>query len=316
MKEIPLYLFTGFLEGGKTHFIQETMEDSNFNEGVPTLLLMCEEGEEEYDVFQFPNEGKNITLSTFDKEDRLTPDRLEALRKRANAEMVVVEYNGMWNIDSLYNNLPPHWVVAQEIFIADATTIMQYNANMRQLVVDKLNSSQVVVFNRVSESTDQMALHKLVRGISRRAKIAYETVDGDLSFDDIEDPLPFDVNAKEIIIEDKDYAIFYRDISEETEKYDGKTISFKAVIARQEGMDKDQLALGRHVMFCCADDIAYRAFDSRYKDASQFKSYDWASVTAKVKIEKSRFYGTKGPVLYVTKMEKAEKPDPELATFY
>ena len=222
----------------------------------------------------------------------------------------------MWNIDSLYNNLPPNWAVAQEIFIADSTTIMQYNANMRQLVVDKLNSTQVVVFNRVSSEMDTMDLHKLVRGISRRARIAYETVVGELSFDDIEDPLPFDINAPIIEIEDKDYAIFYRDISEETDKYNGKTITFKAVVAKQAEMDKDQLALGRHVMFCCADDIAYRAFDSRFKDAQQFKSYDWATVTAKIKIEKSHFYGTKGPVLYVSKMEKAEKPDPELATFY
>ena len=173
MKEVALYLFTGFLEGGKTHFIQETMEDSNFNEGAPTLLLVCEEGEEEYDVFQFPNDGKNVTVATFDSEDRLTPDRLEALRKRANADTVVVEYNGMWNIDSLYNNLPPHWVVAQEIFIADSSTILQFNANMRQLVVDKLNSTQVVVFNRVTENTDQMALHKLVRGVNRKANICY-----------------------------------------------------------------------------------------------------------------------------------------------
>lgn len=316
MENVAVYLFTGFLEGGKTHFIQETMEDNNFNEGAPTLLLVCEEGEEEYNLSRFPCEGKNVTVSVFDEEDRLTPDRLEAQRKRANADTVVVEYNGMWSIDTLYNNLPPNWVVAQEIFIADATSIMQYNTNMRQLTVDKLNSTQVVVFNRVTDSTDRMALHKLVRGISRRAKIAYETVEGELTFDDIEDPLPFDIQAPVIEIADKDYAIFYRDISEETDKYNGKTISFKAVVARQEGMAKNQLALGRHVMFCCADDIAYRAFDSQCKDASRYASYDWVNVTAKVVIENSRFYGTKGPVLHVSRIERTEKPDPELATFY
>ena len=47
-KEIPVYLFVGFLESGKTKFIQETFEDPNFDSGDKTLLLICEEGEEEY----------------------------------------------------------------------------------------------------------------------------------------------------------------------------------------------------------------------------------------------------------------------------
>ena len=46
--EIPVYLFVGFLESGKTKFIQETFEDPNFDSGDKTLLLVCEEGEEEY----------------------------------------------------------------------------------------------------------------------------------------------------------------------------------------------------------------------------------------------------------------------------
>ena len=51
--EIPVYLFTGFLESGKTTFIQETLEDSGFNMGERTLLLLCEEGEEEYHKSRF-----------------------------------------------------------------------------------------------------------------------------------------------------------------------------------------------------------------------------------------------------------------------
>ena len=55
-KEIPVYLFVGFLESGKTKFIQETFEDPNFDSGDKTLLLICEEGEEEYNPkkFAFP----------------------------------------------------------------------------------------------------------------------------------------------------------------------------------------------------------------------------------------------------------------------
>ncbi len=174
--EIAAYLFTGFLEAGKTKFISETMTDPNFNDPSRRyLVIMCEEGEEELlpEVL-----GENVTLSVFDDPTRLSPDRLEAMRKRANADIVVVEYNGMWTLDAFYNALPANWMVYQEIFIADSTTILSYNANMRQLVVDKLTSCEMAVFNRTDPETDRMALHKLVRGVSRKANICYEDLQG------------------------------------------------------------------------------------------------------------------------------------------
>ena len=50
MQQIPVYSFTGFLDSGKTKFIQETLEDERFNAGERTLVLLFEEGEEEYDL--------------------------------------------------------------------------------------------------------------------------------------------------------------------------------------------------------------------------------------------------------------------------
>ena len=47
-KQVPVYLFTGFLESGKTKFAQQTLEDASFNNGDRILLLVCEEGVEEY----------------------------------------------------------------------------------------------------------------------------------------------------------------------------------------------------------------------------------------------------------------------------
>ena len=316
MDNIPVYLFTGFLEGGKTRFIQDTMEDKNFNAGEKTLLLLCEEGEEEYDFSRFPDGGKSVTLFEVPSEDWFTEDRLEAQRKRAGAERVIVEYNGMWQLDNLYNNLPQHWGVAQELWIADGTTALTYNANMRQQTVDKLKSVEVVIFNRVTPDTDRNALHKLVRGISRRAKIAYETTSGELEFDTIEDPLPFDINAPVIEVKDTDYALWYRDISEDMEKYDGKTVSFLGVVAKNPKMAKGEFALGRHVMTCCEADISYHAFLARWPQAETLSSYDWVRVTARISVKKTPFYGNKGPILEIVSLEKASKPDPEVATFY
>ena len=239
--DIPVYLFTGFLDGGKTKFIQETLEDKRFNNGEKTLLLLCEEGEEEYNKARFS--GENVFIEIIDKED-LTEANLEKLRKKCKAERVIIEYNGMWQLQDLFNAIPKKWIIAQEFMFADATTFISYNANMRSLVVDKLNTCEMVIFNRYNDSIDKMELHKIVRGISRNANIAYEKVNGDVEFDNIPDPLPFDIEADVIEIDDRDYAVWYRDMSEELDKYDGKSVKFKGMIAKHRSLPDKAFVIG------------------------------------------------------------------------
>ena len=314
MIEVPVYLFTGFLEGGKTSFIVETMKDPNFNDGKRKyLIITCEEGEVEY----YPDElGNNVSFASFDEEQLLTPDRLSAMQKRAGADIVVIEYNGMWMLDSLYNSLPQNFTVYQEIFICDSTTAEVYNANMRQLMVDKLTSCEMVVFNRTTPATDKMALHKIVRGISRKANICYEDTNGEIEFDQIEDPLPYDVNADFIEIKDEDFALFYRDMTEDFGKYNGKTIRFKGIVALDNLLPGGHFAVGRHIMTCCADDIAYRGVVAKGMGNLTLNTRDWVIVEGKLTEEFSKLYRGRGPVLTVKKIERAEKPIQEVATFY
>ncbi|MBP5610400.1 MAG: GTPase [Clostridia bacterium] len=319
---MPVYLFTGFLEAGKTKFIRETLCDKRFNDGGKILLLVCEEGEEEYDLAPNPNKKKdeadlsNVTVQTVDDPSWLTPDRLSALQKRTGAERVMVEYNGMWQFDALYNALPQGWFVCQEIMIADASTFLTYNANMRQQTVDKMTSAEVVLFNRVEPDRDVMELHKIVRAISRSANILYERTDGRLENDQIEDPLPFDLNAPVVEIKDEDYAIWYRDLIEDTKKYIGKTVRFKGIIARDDQLPRGVYAIGRHVMTCCVNDIAYRALAVKADDAERYNTRDWQLITAKIVLENCKLYGGKGPVLIPVAREKAVAPEREVATFY
>ncbi len=312
--EIPVYLFTGFLEAGKTSFIAETMRDPNFNDGKHKyLIITCEEGEEEYEPAEL---GENVSFASFDEEQKLTPDRLSAMQKRAGADIVVVEYNGMWTLDSFYNALPPTWMVYQEILVVDATTAVSYNANMRSLMVDKLTSSEMVVFNRVTPETDKITLHKIVRGVSRKANICYEDTEGEIEFDQFEDPLPYDIEADVINIDDRDFAIFYRDMTEDFSKYDGKTVKFKGIVALDKALGTTAFAIGRHIMTCCADDIAYRGVVAMGLCGLKLETRDWVSVTGELKEEYSKLYQGRGPVLHVTKIERAEKPAEEVATFY
>ena len=312
--EIPVYLFTGFLEAGKTSFIKETMNDPNFNnEKKQYLIITCEDGEEEFEPDAFPD---NVHFASFDDPQLMTPDRLNAMVKRSGADIVVVEYNGMWTIDSFYNALPRGWMVYQEIMIVDSTTILSYNQNMRQLVVDKLSSCEMVVFNRFKPEYDKMALHKIVRGVSKRANICYEDMSGEIEFDDIEDPLPYDINADIIEIKDEDFAIFYRDMTDEFEKYKGKTVRFKGIVALDASLPKENFALGRHIMTCCADDIAYRGVVAKGMHKLRLVTRDWVVAEGRLVEEYSALYKGVGPVLYVNKLEKSEKPLQEVATFY
>ncbi|MBR2342814.1 MAG: GTPase [Clostridia bacterium] len=312
--EIPIYLFTGFLEAGKTKFIAETLRDPGFNDGKRKILVICcEEGEEELDPSELSD---NISFAAFDEEQAITPDRLSAMVKRAGAEIVMVEYNGMWSLDSFYSALPDGWLVYQEIMIVDATTALNYNANMRQLMVDKLTGCEMVVFNRVADGTDKMPLHKLVRGVSRRASIAYEDMRGEIEFDNIEDPLPFDINAPVIDIRDEDFALFYRDMTEEFDKYRGKCVRFKGIVALDPSLPGGHFAVGRHIMTCCADDIAYRGVVAKGTGSLKLKTRDWVILEGRLNEEYSKLYRAKGPVLTVSKISAAEKPEVEVATFY
>ncbi|MBE5752820.1 MAG: GTPase [Clostridiales bacterium] len=312
--ETPVYMFVGFLESGKTKFIQETLEDVRFDTGENTLLLVAEEGEECYDESKFA--VKNVFIAYVDDKEDLTEEKLTALQLEYGATRVLVEYNGMWLLDDFFNAMPEGWMINQLMTFFDTATVMNFNTNMRQLVFDKIQNTQMVVFNRYVAPMDKMPLHKLVRGISRRADIVYEYLDGRADYDDIEDPLPFDVNAPIIEIEDRDYAFFYRDLSENMEEYIGKTVSFKGIVATDKRLPQDNIVIGRHIMTCCADDIQYSGLACVLPQTMNVKTRDWLKITAKIEFIKHQIYKGKGPVLVASIAEICQPPEEELATFY
>lgn len=313
-EQIPVYLFTGFLSGGKTHMIQESMEDKRFNSGEKTLIILCEEGEDELDVSSFY--GQNVYLEVIESEEQLTKKYLTELTGKHLLDRIIVEYNGMWLLQKFYESMPDNWGIYQQMMFAEAGTFVSYNANMRQLMVDKLTDAEMVILNRADDSIDKDEVHKIIRGVSRRAAITYDYPDGHVEYDEIEDPLPFDIEADVIVIEDDDYALWYRDLSEEMEKYDGKTVKFKGVVARDMKLGKDAIVIGRHVMTCCVEDIAYSGLVCKFKSNVAYKNYDWLIIQGKIKIEKNKLYGRPGPVIYAESSALTDKPEKEVATFY
>ena len=313
MVQIPVYAFTGFLDSGKTKFIQETLEDPRFNAGERTLLLVFEEGEEEYDFSTYP--AQNVYLEVLNQET-VTTKELQALAKKYKAQRIVAELNGMQLVGDLYTRFPEGWVVAQEVMFADSTTFMAYNANMRNLMMDKLLGAQMVVFNRLQPGADTMPFHKVARAANRRIDILYDYTDGTTAFDDVEDPLPFDINAPVIQIKDEDYGLWYRDMTEEPAKYEGKTVRFKGQVALLRREKNGMFAPGRFVMTCCVDDIQFCGVPCHYPKSKELEPRSWVMVEATVTAQKHPLYhGELGPVLTAIQVNPAEPAPQDYVTF-
>ena len=312
--EIPVYLFTGFLGAGKTSFIQEVLEGEDFNAGERTLLLLCETGKEKYDPAQFAR--PNVYIETVKKESDLTRERLEEMQAEHMIERAVVDYNGMWMLETLFRAMPQEWIIYQEVMFADAKTFLMYNQNMRQQAFDKMKTAELVVFNRFDRSYDKNEFHKIVRVANRKSQILYEYGPDDVEADNIPDPLPYDMSAPEIDIKEEYYAEWYRDINENPQNYDGKRLKVKGRVAMAGDLPKGKFAFGRHVMTCCVQDIQFAGLACHYEEDEDLKTGDWVEIKAKVKVEPEEVYeGDTGPVLYCYSVAPCAPAEPEVATF-
>ncbi|EJW90682.1 CobW/HypB/UreG, nucleotide-binding domain protein, partial [gut metagenome] len=123
----------------------------------------------------------------------------------------------------------------QTICCVDGTTFKPYFENMRQLMLDKFSASELIVVNRADglrSEDSQQYVHNCVRQASRVADIAYEYADGSVAYDEILDELPFNLDADVVEIGDQDFGVWYLDISQNPEKYDGKKVRFTAQVCQ------------------------------------------------------------------------------------
>ena len=313
-KEIPVFMFLGFLESGKTTFIQSTLEEPDMDSGDRVLVLICEEGEVELDPSRF--KVKNVVIRTLSDKSELTEQNLSKITREAKADRIMIEYNGMWLLQDLFDVIPEDWAPCQFVSFFESSTFMNYNSNMRQLVFDKLQLADMVVFNRFPTDIDFMPYHKVARQATRRSEIIFEKTDGKVFRDTVEDPLPFDINADLIDIEDRDYAYFYADLNDNPEHYQNKVVRFKGLIGKDKRLPKDVFIIGRHLMNCCAADIQYAGLVAKYDNASEYKTGDWIVLTAKIEFEYNKIYGDTGPVFKFISAARTVEPEDPVATFY
>lgn len=312
-KEIPVFIFMGFLESGKTKFIEDTLIDKNFTEGDKALLIVTEEGIEEYDEDELKK--RNIDIVYLEDED-INTDKLLDLQDEYNPESVFIEYNGMWQLDKLFSiRVPKGWTIVQVITLIDATTFTVYNNNMKSLMQEHIQNGDMVVFNRCTDDSDINTMRMAVKTSNRRAQIVFENVNGQASIDQGEIEIPYDMDADIIEIEDDDYGIFYIDASDNPEKYEDKVVKFKGQIYLPPQYKGKAFVPGRFAMTCCADDITFLGFKCVSLETPNMKDREWVTVTAKIKKEFYQEFNGDGPVLYAQKIEKASKPSEEVVYF-
>ena len=312
---IPVYVFTGFLESGKTKFIQETFEDPNFDSGDKTLLLVCEEGEVEYDPSKFAFGG--VHVAQIEDKSELTQENLTALEKKSGCGRVIIEYNGMWKLDKIFEiRVPKGWTVVQVISFVNAETYDVYSQNMKATMVEQFNSADMVIFNRCDENSKIPEWRRSIKAVNRRAQIIFEMKDGSIAPETNEpEDLPYDVSADVIELPDDDFGIWYVDASDMKERYDGKKIHFKAMVFRPKQYGSNAFVPGRFAMTCCVEDIQFVGFKCYYQGAKNLVDRQWVDVTAKIGYEYYPDFEGEGPVLTAEKVTLTSAPDEEVVYF-
>ena len=315
MMEVPVYLITGFLESGKTNFIKDVLSSPDFADGSRTLLLVCEEGIEEYDEKELNRH--NIEIVTVENEEDLNPRFLERCQKQVKPVRVFVEFNGMWNAKNFAENaLPKRWEVVQIITLVDAGTFEGYLTNMRSLLSNIFALTELVIFNRCTTDMDLMRYRRSVKAINQSAMLSFEDALGRQIELGKAQP-PYDLNADVIEIEDIDWGIWFLDMTDNPERYEGKTVRFLGKTMVPKKFPEGAFIPGRNAMTCCANDIRYIGYVCKQKGPVfvPVGQKEWYKVTAKVHYEYDQAYRGEGPVLYAVKLEPAQMPADELVYF-
>ncbi len=309
--QIPIFLINGQLDSGKTRFITETIEMGQFDDAEHKLLIVCEEGEEEYDEQMLKD--KKIDMVVLEKED-LTEEKLNELDKKYDPWLVIIEYNGMWAPEDLLGTAKPRgWQIYQSITLFDAATFGNQWNNMKSILAESVKYADMAIFNRCKTSMDLGSYRRSMRALNPALQIVFEDEKGEMV--SIAEQLPYDINADVIEVDDGDYGIWYMDVSERPEVYTGKTVRFKGQVLKNKYFKDKNFVPGRKVMTCCAEDTQFIGYISFYDKINTLENKQWVTVTAQIKYEFQMAYKKKGPVLYVSEAVPAEAPAEEMVYF-
>jgi putative membrane protein len=308
---IPIFLINGQLESGKTTFISDTIEMGQFDEAQKKLLIVCEEGEEEYDEKLLRENA--VDMVVLDR-DEFTPEKLEQLDRQYDPWVVIVEYNGMWDPKLIEEIAKPRgWEIYQTITMMDAGSFQLQWQNMKSIMAESVKRADMVIFNRCVKGMNLGSFRRSMRALNGNLQVVFEDENGDQVA--ISEQLPYDISQDVIEVDDDDYGIWYMDVNDRPEVYKDKTVCVKGQVLKNRQFKKKNFVPGRKVMTCCAADMQFIGYIAEYDKVDELTNKEWVKVTAKITYAFRTEYRKKGPVLQCIRVEKAEPPANEIVSF-
>lgn len=306
MKKVPVFLINGFLESGKTQFILATIHRDEFYKRGKTLLLVCEEGENEYSPSDL--EKYNVQIE-YIEENQMTVDYLHSLYTKYQPQRIVIEMNLMWNQDKII--FPKYFELSQIISLIDGQTFPVYFANMRQQLIDIIKISDVVAFTKLSTRDSLKPFQTSLKMIN--SQCLYCLIDENcLSTQEAFDALlPYNIEDKEIVISDDDFGIFYIDTFDHRNDYQNKIVTFNAWVVKSDKLKNEEFIAGRKVLNCCAQDIQLYGFLVKSSLGMDLKHDSWIKLKAQCQIEYNDEYQEEEIILTpleIKIIDEIEKP--------
>ena len=310
MMELPVYLMAGFLDSGKTNFINGILEEG-FARDQRTLLLCCEEGEEEYEKAALDN----VTVVTVEEQEQLTNAFLKECQRKYRPQQVIIEYNGMWPLEPLYTQiLPANWILYQIMTLVDARSFDVYAKTMGQMMMEKLVNADMIVFNRCDAQLRTALRKRNLKMVNRRAEIYLENADGSSEEYDDGSMRPFDLSKPLLEIPDEEYGVWYVDVMDHPKEYDGKKVRLKMLMCKSKKY-KGVCCPGRFAMICCEKDVTFLGLVASGGGIERFENRDWIQVEATIRALEHPAYKGVGPVLQVESAVPCAKPAEEVVSF-
>ncbi|MCI5723900.1 MAG: hypothetical protein MR283_07885 [Erysipelotrichaceae bacterium] len=309
----PVYLFTGFLDSGKTSLILDTLNDASFMEGNSRILILClEQGEVAYNDKYLS--ARKAFVEYLDSPDQLTEEKIHELDTIYHPSQVFIEYNGTLPItDFILSKMPDYWPLVQILTTIDASTFEMYIGAMRSMIYEQIKYSDTIICNRCTPDTSASLLRGNIKAINKKTQIFYEGVHG-APVTLKEGTLPFDINAPLLDIKDDDYGIWYMDATENPDKYDGKEIILRGKFSETLPGYHQTFIMGRQAMVCCANDTSLCGLTVTGVKVEELQKDHWYQVQGNLKTIPLD-NGGKTVVLYANRIENYQQPEDEFVYF-
>lgn len=302
MERIKTYVVSGFLDAGKTTYIQDCVFGGYFHKHGSTLILSFEEGEEAYDIEKL--RGFRTEVVQYEGEEDIAAFCAAAL-DRFRPDRVYVESNAMR--ESLREQLPEALEIVFTVTLIDGATLPLYYNNMRQLLQNMIAVSDMAIFNRCPAKEDLAPYSVPFRLMNRRCDYLWQSGMGysEKAFGRL---LPYDIGAAHLDIGDEDYAVWHLDSQENPAAYAGKTFTFDAQVKSRDDLPEGFVFLGRNVMTCCLMDIQFLGFACEYPEGDALREGTWVRAEAEAYVREGAYH-TRSMALRVTSLRPIAPPE-------